>query len=88
MTKQEQIEELKNILLEESNRFYGLKCDEACAYCEASAVYNAGYRKQSEAAKEIFDAIKSKLIFNKYGIATISYETFCDLRNKYTGEQQ
>lgn len=48
MTKQEQIEELKNILLEESNRFYGLKCDEACAYCEASAVYDAGYRKESK----------------------------------------
>ena len=48
MTKEEQIEELKNILLEESNRFYGLECDEACAYCEASAVYDAGYRKESK----------------------------------------
>lgn len=48
MTKEKQIEELKNILLEESNRFYGLKCDEACAYCEASAVYDAGYRKESK----------------------------------------
>lgn len=48
MTKEKQIEELKNILLEESNRFYGLECDEACAYCEASAVYDAGYRKESK----------------------------------------
>lgn len=48
MTKREQIEELKNILLEESNRFYGLECDEACAYCEASAVYDAGWRKESK----------------------------------------
>lgn len=48
MTKVEQIEELKNILLEESNRFYGLECDEACAYCEASAVYDAGWRKESK----------------------------------------
>ena len=48
MTKEEQIEELKNILLEESNRFYGLECDEAYAYCEASAVYDAGYRKESK----------------------------------------
>ena len=48
MTKREQIEELKNILLEESNRFYGLECDEACAYCEAIAVYDAGYRKESK----------------------------------------
>ena len=48
MTKREQIEELKNILLEESNRFYGLECDEACAYCEASAVYDSGYRKENK----------------------------------------
>lgn len=48
MTKVEQIEELKDILLRESNRFYGLECDEACAYCEASAVYNAGYRKENK----------------------------------------
>ena len=48
MTKEKQIEELKNILLEESNRFYGLECDEACAYCEASAVFDAGYRKESK----------------------------------------
>ena len=48
MAKEKQIEELKNILLEESNRFYGLECDEACAYCEASAVYDAGYRKESK----------------------------------------
>ena len=48
MTKEKQIEELKNILLEESNRFYGLECDEACAYCEASAVYDAGWRKESK----------------------------------------
>ena len=64
MAKEKQIEELKNILLEESNRFYGLECDEACAYCEASAVFDAGYRKQSEVAKEIFDEIERILSLN------------------------
>lgn len=48
MDREKQIEELKDILLRESNRFYGLECNEACAYCEASAVYDAGYRKESK----------------------------------------
>lgn len=47
-----------------------------------------GYRKQKEIAKEIFDAIKEKLIFNTYGIATISSKTFCELKKKYTGEKE
>ena len=47
-----------------------------------------GYRKPSEVAKEIFDAIKEKLIFNTYGIATISNKTFCKLKKKYTGEKE
>ena len=54
----------------------------------ARAIYNAGYRKQSEVAREIFDAIKEKLIFNTYGIATISNKTFCELKKKYIGEKE
>lgn len=52
----------------------------------AEFLYNAGYRKQSKVAKEIFDSIKEKLIFNTYGIATISNKTFCELKRKYTEE--
>ena len=89
MTKEEQIEELKNILLEESNRFYGLECDEACSYCEASAVYDAGYRKQSEVACEIFEELE-KLTYRllndaDYTMGDIVYD-ITELKNKYIGE--
>ena len=59
--------------------------------CEriAECIYDdGGYRKQSEVAKEIFDAIKEKLIFNTYGIATISNKTFCELKKKYTKSEK
>ena len=55
-------------------------------YNAANILYHAGYRKQSEVAKNIFDAIKEKLIFNTYGIATISNKTFCELKKKYESE--
>lgn len=60
MNRQQQIEEIKNIVLKESEKFYRLKCDEACAYCEASALYNAGYRKTftSEIASKTQKAFK------------------------------
>lgn len=50
----------------------------------AEDLYEAGYRKEDDIAKEIFDDIKEKLIFNAYGIATISNKTFCELKKKYT----
>ena len=59
--------------------------------CEriAECIYDdGGYRKQSEVAREIFDDLKEKLIFNTYGIATISNKTFCELKKKYTGEKE
>ena len=56
------------------------------SYEIAEYIYNAGYRKQSDVVKEIFDSIKEKLTFNTYGIATISNETFCELKKKYTEE--
>ena len=65
---------------------YGLlhkDCDDI-----AEQLYERGYRKQKEVAKEIFDAIREKLIFNTYGIATISNKTFCELKKKYTGEKE
>lgn len=95
MTKQEQIEELKNILLKESNSFYGLECDEACSYCEASAVYKAGYRKadevRKETAKEIFEKLE-KLTYRllndaDYTMGDIVYD-ITELKNKYTGEKE
>ena len=48
MSKEKQIEEMAKILLDVGESYYGLKCDENVAMCEAYALYNAGYRKQSK----------------------------------------
>ena len=75
MTREKQIEEMARII-------HGTPFSDMH---RAVALYNAGYRKQSKVAKEIFDTIKEKLIFNTYGIATISNKTFYKLKKKYTG---
>ena len=70
-----------------NERYHG--DDDLCYFqCVAKEIVNHGYRKQSEVVKEIFDAIKEKLIFNTYGIATISNKTFCELKKKYKGEKE
>lgn len=43
---------------------------------------------KSEAAKEIFEDIEKHLIFNTYGIATISDKTFDELKKKYPEEKK
>ena len=92
---EKQIEEMAKVIDEMDERnahYYDEDMRECEAFADANAIarvlYNAGYRKQKEIAKEIFDAIKEKLIFNTYGIATISSKTFCELKKKYTGEKE
>lgn len=41
------------------------------------------YRKAKDVAREIFEEIKKHLVFNTYGIATISEKTFSDIQKKY-----
>ena len=72
-TKDEQIEEMAKIAkqLLDKNRGWRCKCDICVAniidgiYCDESAVinglYNAGYRKQSEVAMEIFEELDNLL---------------------------
>lgn len=87
MSREKQIEEIANILWHIPNNYFLNSYND----CEriAECIYDDGsYRKQSEVAKEIFDAIKEKLIFNTYGIATISNKTFCELKKKYTKSEK
>lgn len=99
MDNEKQIEEMCEIIASMICEVYNPLCDEnkphTCSRCYANStkigdfaemLYNAGYRKQSDVAKEIFDDIKEKLIFNTYGIATISNKTFCELKKKYMEE--
>ena len=101
MDNEKQIEEMCEIITSMICEVYNPLCDEnkphTCSRCYANStkigdfaemLYNAGYRKQSDVAKEIFDDIKEKLIFNTYGIATISNKTFCELNKKYTKSEK
>ena len=89
MSREKQIEEMANILWHiPNNYYYYLNSYNDCKRIAECVYDGGGYRKQSEVAKEIFNAIKEKLIFNTYGIATISNKTFCELKKKYTGEKE
>lgn len=62
---------------------------EQCPYFTQNIDYHRVIKQiEVEVAKGIFDAIKEKLIFNTYGIATISNKTFLELKKKYTGEKE
>ena len=42
---------------------------------------------RAKVAREIFEEIEKHLIFNAYGIATISDKTFAELKKKYTEDK-
>ena len=89
MNREKQIEEMANILWHiPNNYYYYLNSYNDCKRIAECIYDDGGYRKQSEVTREIFDAIKEKLAFNTYGIATISNKTFCELKKKYTGEKE
>ena len=88
-----QIEEMKNCLCDVLDFDYNdergvTKVD---AKSTAEGLYNAGYRKASDVAKEIFSEIED-LFFKEYRIDTNSYDymgllkKFAELKKKYTSE--
>ena len=87
MNREKQIENIANILWHIPNNYF-LNSYNDCERIAECIYDDGGYRKQSEVAREIFDDLKEKLIFNTYGIATISNKTFCELKKKYTGEKE
>ena len=85
MGREKEIEEIAKIIARRSAAFRNPNVAfMTTARKTADSIYNADYRKQREVAREIFDAIKEKLVFNTYGIATISNNAFCELKKKYT----
>lgn len=58
MKSQEKNKKIKEIekILDECNRDI-CKIENTCSFCKATILYNAGYRKKSEVAKEIFEKI-------------------------------
>lgn len=104
MTKEKQIEELCEIIASMICEIYNPLCDEyephTCSHCYANStkigdfaemLYNAGYHKKSDVAKEIFEELE-KLTYRllndaDYTMGDIVYN-ITELKNKYTGEKE
>ena len=68
------------------------ECDATtCCHCTAEALYNAGYRKQSEVAREIFEELEKILHLRDIGEnlnITALYTDYAELKKKYTEADQ
>ena len=59
--------------------------DYDCIWLEqATRLYNAGYRKASDVAREIFEEIERCFMYDGKYIGHISQRTFVELKKKYT----
>lgn len=58
--EQERIDEMEKVVIKAGESYYKMPVDIECANREAVALYEEGYRKQSDTAKEILQ----KLIYN------------------------
>ena len=95
MDKEKQIEEMAVdlCLLDDCKHLPQEECDlTTCVHCMAEILYEKGYRKSSEVAREIFEEIE-KLIYSKcFSIRAdrdvtgliMDGEQFAELKKKYT----
>jgi len=58
--EQKEFEEMAALILKAGEEYYRAKCCEECADFEAMALYNAGYRKQSDTVKEFAEKLKKE----------------------------
>ena len=88
MSRDKQIEEMAKLLEKDCGRCFN--CDAllktplgiACTdYYHAMQLYNAGYRKQSEVAEEIFAEI-DRMCIDTFG--NFNHRVFAELKKKYT----
>ena len=111
MNREKQIEEMCDVIASMICEIYNPLCDEyephTCSHCYANStkigdfaemLYNAGYHKRSDVAKEIFDEIERILSLNYCCClpqgATEHYEYYegniakdiTEIKNKYIGE--
>ena len=96
MRKDKQIEEMAKILASDCGDCS--KCDcyhkeidgtDACYFKYAEMIYNAGYRKASEVAREIFEEIEDLDIQLNNGDLDIKYFGYAiaELKKKYESEK-
>lgn len=83
-----QIEEMRKDIYEcdPTECYFGDQC-EKCPKTEiAKALYDKGYRRQDEIAREIFEEIENNSF--SYGVNfVISKETLAELKKKYGGQE-
>ena len=56
---EKQIEEMAKVIIKAGESYYKMPVDIECADIEASELYAAGYRKQSDTAREIAEMLKA-----------------------------
>ena len=88
MTPEKQIEDITHDLCEIHCK--GMKCatcDTGCEFrIEAEALYNAGYRKASDVAAEIFAEIEKLLIIDNFRLICNRID-FAELKKKWEVEE-
>lgn len=90
MNKEKQIEEMARIICSSHNNnacvFNHEPCDFKCsANGEAIKLYNAGYRKASDVAREIFEEI-DRMCIDTFG--NFNHRVFAELKKKYTESER
>lgn len=72
-TREEQIAEMAKVIIKAGERYYKMPVDIECADSEASELYEAGYRKQSDTVREFVEKVlkigskRPLCLFNEYG---------------------
>ena len=91
MSRDKQIEEMAKELcdaMQKTNQGCNSICYPRgmCAHCKVMAehLYNAGYRKSTEVAEEIFEEIDKLLAVDRNGNANLDVRDLAKLKNKYT----
>ena len=100
MDREKQINEIAKIIARRSMAFRNPNVAfMTTARKTANSIYNAGYRKQSEVVKEIFDEIGKLVSTNKKTVGCATYEEtifyiedfiedLAELKKKYAGEKE
>mgnify|MGYP003202827987 CR=1 FL=1 len=85
MDREKQINEIAKIIARRSMAFRNPNVAfMTTARKTADSIYNAGYCKKIEIAKEIFDDIESKLLNHVGDYHGCYHKTFDELKRKYT----
>ncbi len=91
MSRDKQIEEMAKIICGSHNNgacvFNHEPCDLECsANGEAKKLYDSGYRKASEVAREIFEEVERVVNF-ALCVDITEWSAFAELKKKYTEEK-